>query len=304
MEKDNSTIRMTLPKGARKPTDEEIRDAKNYILRRSEASNLAQDRAGELILDAAEKLVSIAYKYDIPISQFQFDESVNEFMMEEVDAVMNALDEALYDEIGSYATMCTDDNDRMAELLAALYLLGHRNMNLRQTLHAYEWRTLRQAEALIAAYKAAGLPQTEAINKIKASLGNFSSSQELQAALRRPQDFAAPYIRNGGRSTFPDGSPNVRGVAVEGYNAIKFLFGAATAQIWMRNQLLDMQEDRTCIGYWQDRGSTYPCKICDDEVGFHELGDAENEPYPHWHCYCWRLPIYSDGSQGEIVTNN
>ena len=295
-----NTITMILPAGTRKPTQDEIKAAKQYILDRSDAADDAQYVAGVSIQEAAEQLVQIAYKYDIPVSRFSFDSEVNEDMMADVAEVMDDLEEDLMEDVRDAALSCTKDNERYLALLAILLTLGHRNMSLRDTVHAYAWRTLRQAEAIIAAMKAAGLSQSEARTKIKTEIQHFQVSPEFQAALKHPLDFAAPYIRNGGKATFPDGSPNVQGVPVNGYDAIKSIFGIAVAQIWMRNQLMDMQEDKRCIGYWQDRGSTYPCRMCDDEVGFHKLGDIENDPYPHCGCYCWRMPIY----RGDSMLND
>lgn len=300
----SNTIQIVLPKGARKPTDDEVKAAKQYILDRSDAADNAQYVAGVRIQEAAERLVEIAYRYDVPVSRFSFDSAVDENMMQEVSAVMDELEESLMEDVRDAALSCAEDNERHLALLSLLLALGHRDMSLRETVHAYTWRTLRQAEALIAAMKGAELSQAEARTKIKTAIQHFNVNPEFQSALKHPQDFAAPYIRNGGRATFPDGSPNVRGVPVNGYDAIKTIFGIAVAQIWMRNQLLDMQEDKNCIGYWQDRGSDFPCRHCDEEVGFHYLGNIEQDSYPHCGCYCWRMPIYADGGVGVVVTEN
>lgn len=296
--------REMLPRGVRKPTDEEVKEAKQYILDRSDAADRAQYVAGERIQDAAELLTEIAYKYDIPVTRFAFDGEVNADMMSEVTAVMDELEEDLMEDVRDASLSCTEDNERYLALLAILLSLGHRNMSLRDTVHAYAWRMLRQAEALIASMRAAGVSLTDARKRIRVAIRQFNVSKEFVEASRHPQDFAAPYIRNGGKATFPDGSPNVQGVPVNGYDAIRTIFGIAVAKIWMRNLLLDMQEDASCIGYWQDRGSNYPCRHCDDEVGFHELGDAEEEDFPHCGCMCWRVPLYSDGGTGNIIMNS
>ena len=305
--KPGNRIQIILPAGARKPTQDDIKAAKQYILDRSDAADEAQYVAGVSIQEAAEKLVEIAYRYDIPVSRFAFDSEVNEDMMGEVSEVMDDLEESLMEDVQDAALSCTKDNNRYIAMLAILLSLGHRNMSLRDTVHAYLWRTLRQAEALIASMKASNLTKTEARTKIKTAIQHVNVNSEFQTALKHPLDFAAPYIRNGGKATFPDGTPNVQGVPVNGYDAIKTIFGIAVAQIWMRNQLMDMQEDKTCIGYWQDRGSDFPCQMCEDEVGFHSLdeGAADEPPLIHPSCCCWRMPIYRQDSMlndDEFVT--
>lgn len=293
-----------LPSEARRPTDKEIREAKRYIIMRGDVAATAQEQAGELIQDAAEDLVRIAYRYNIPVDRFAFDDSVSEPMMEEVSAVMENLDEELMEEIEEDALSCTKDIERKDALLLFLLALGHRNHNFVDTLYAYEWRMLRQVEALVASYLSAGLSATEAVGCIRTDIISFNQSKTLLAALRHPNDYAAEYIRNGGKATFPDGSPNIQGVYVEGYNAIKFMFGTSIAQVWMHNQLLDMQSDNECIGYIQDRGSTYNCQTCDDEVGFHPLSDATKDEWPHPGCQCYRVPVYRNGEAGDMITSS
>lgn len=304
-------INIVLPHGVRKPTDEEIKAAKRYILDRSDAADNAQYLAGARIQETAERLVEIAYKYDIPVSRFSFDSGVNEDMMGEVSAAMDELEEDLMEDVRDAALSCTKDNDRYLALLAILLALGHRNMSLRDTVHAYTWRMLRQAEALIAAMKDVKLSQAEARTKIKTAIRHFNTNPELQSALKHPLDFAAPYIRNGGKATFPDGSPNVQGVPVNGYDAIKTIFGIAVAQIWMRNQLMDMQDSNVIIGFYQLRGSLYPCSICDEAAHYYRISDVSDEDptkhgdIVHCNCMCYRVPIFkADVATKEEMAEN
>lgn len=284
-------IELALSDGLRVPTEEDIKDAKRYVLLRSEMAKIAQEDASDIIMDAVDKLVAIAYKYNIPARDFQFDASVNEQMMEEVDSVMEELDYQLYDMLEADSTTCTVDGNRKLALIALLLTLGHRNMGLRETLYAYEWRMLRQVEAAIAALKAAGISKTEAMAKIKPSIGSLNTMPELVSARRFPQYFSAPYIKNGGRATYPDGTPNVQGVPVEGYNAIKFIYGTAVAQIWMKNRLMDMQDSEEIVGYYVLRGSEYPCALCDSYVGFHLKEEEDDYPPYHPNCCCYTVPV-------------
>lgn len=284
-------ITMKLPSDVRKPTEEDIREAKRYVLMRSEIAMSAQDAAGELIEQAAEALVEIGYRYDIPASDFQFDASVSPEMMEEVDAVMSELDETLYSLLEDNVLACTSDESRKLALIAILVLLGHRNMGIRNTLYAYEWRTLRQIEAAVAALKASGASRAEAVAKVKASIGSLNSMPEVVSARKFPQYFSAPYILNGGKATYPDGSPNVPGVAVEGYDAVRFIYGTAVAQIWMKNRLMDMRESEDIVGYYVLRGSEYPCALCDSYVGFHYKEYEDDFPPYHPNCCCYTVPV-------------
>ena len=285
------------------PTSEDIRKAKEFVLFRSETARMAQETAGDIIEDAAEKLVLIAYKYNIPAYRFTFDTSTNKRMMDEVNEVMDDMEDEIYSLIIHKGTAITADKDRKAALIALLVTLGHRNMTLRETIHAYSWRVLRQVEALVVSARNAGISRTEAAKLARTGLTSFAATKAFTDTQKERNKFAAPFIRNGGKTTFPDGSPNIQGVPKDGKEAIKNVVGTAVNMAWTRNQALDMVEDRRCIGYWQDRGSNLPCALCDSEVGFHDIYDGTDITsidYPHINCMCWRVPIYSNGEQGNI----
>lgn len=276
----------------RAPTQEELDEAKRYVLRRVEAANALRELAEQEILDATEELARISMRYDIEPQRFAFDSSVNEDMMDEVGAVMDELEETLMNDIQRYSTAPASNDSGLKYLLWGFILsLGHRNMGLRNTVHEYLWRTLRQTEALIVAAKAEGLSQIQTTALIRSSLSNFNGSRAYQQLMRYRHLYDAQYVNNGGKATFSDGTPNVQGVPVSGIAALLNVLKGAVDMAWTHAQALEMEQNGA-IGYWQARGSDYPCDPCDEEVGFHELGDMEYDEYPHPSCCCYRIPIY------------
>ncbi len=296
-------LEISQPQGTRPITDKDVQAAKQYILRREESARLAQSIAEDLIGEAAEQLVSIAYKYNISPTVFTFDSSINEQMMDEVNVIMDELDEELYLLLEESALSCTKDGSHHNALLLFLVLLGHRNMTLRQTLYAYEWRLLQQVGALSAAMKWLNVPETSARAKTRQALGSVNATPELRSAFKSRIEFSNPYIRSGGAATYPDGTANVQGVPNDGLNAIKNVINIAIASTWMRNLQNKMEENKEIVGYYQDRGSEYPCNACDEEVGYHSIeeGNPDESPMVHAHCRCWRCPVFADGSMGEMV---
>ena len=280
----------------RTPTQEELDRAKEFVLRRSEMATEMRQVATEEIAQAAEEIAQIAMRYDIPATQFAIDSSVNEEMMDEVTAVMEALEDSLAEEVLSYAIppIEGDENEGIRALLIAFLMsIGHRNLGLRETLHQYLWRSLRQTEAVIAAAKAAGRSSIDAARQAhSAIMGSFTTDRDYNAIRKYRHLYNAQYIRNGGQATFPDGTPNVSGVPVNGALAAARVLGAAVDRTWERYHTIEMEQNGA-IGYWQYRGSDYPCDICDEEVGFHPLGDMEYDDFPQPNCYCGRIPIYN-----------
>lgn len=275
----------------RKPTQEELDAAKRYVVRRSEAASALQDTAEDEILDAAVDIAQIAMRYDIDPQQFAFDSSVDETMMQEVGAVMDSLEESLMDHLEDYATAPARDEGSRYLLWGLVLALGHRNMGLRDTVHEYLWRTLRQTEALVVAAKQQELTQAQTTLLIRSSLANVQGSRAYQSLMRYRHLYNAPFVNSGGKATFSDGTPNVQGVATSGLTATLNVLKGAVDKAWTEAQTMEMQRDGAA-GYWQARGSDYPCDACDEEVGFHELGDIENDLFPHYNCLCLRIPIY------------
>lgn len=275
----------------REPTQEELDAARRYVIRRHEVAVAMRSRAEDLIEEAAADIARIALKYNIDATQFSFDSDVNEDMMREVTAVMDELEGTLLDELEEAATQpATTDGMKML-LLGLLLSLGHRDLGMRETLHQYLWRSLRQTEAIIAAQKAAGATATQTVAAVRSGIARPLSVASLQAAFRQAGRYRAPFISSGGKATYSDGAPNPQGVPVSGVQAVANTVATAVDTIWNRWQGMDMRLNGA-IGYYQLRGSGYPCDPCDEETGFHELGDIENDPLVHGGCLCYRVPIY------------
>ena len=282
------------------PTEEDVRKAKQYILRRSEVANELADLATDLLTDAAIKIVEIAYKYNFPGEVFTIGSSPEQ--QKEIAAVMDELEERLFAilEDRVLAGLTSDDDTtvlgasatRKAALLAFMLSLGHGNKNLRSTLYDYEWRFLYDLEAAIASLKLAGVSLPDAITKIRSHITSIYTMSEVQAAIRRTNNVMAEFLRTAGVPHNPDGSPNLQGVPREGFNAIINSIRITNDIVCGHNQLLNFIE-RGAVGYYQLRGSNYPCAICDEQVGFH-LGLIDADPLPHPRCVCIRIPIFEN----------
>ena len=78
------------------------------------------------------------------------------------------------------------------------------------------------------------------------------------------------------------------GRTVSSWTALSDLTEYAVAEGWMKHWEL---QAKACgaVGFFVMRGSSYPCNICDDEVGFHVEWD-KLPPY-HGHCKCFAVPV-------------
>lgn len=276
------------------PTNEDIQAAKRYILMREEYAVILGERIDDLLLIAADEIVSICYKYNVDPKRLVFSSSFNASMMEEIADAMDELEEAIYDLILEYSTRATNDTDRIKAVLPWLEDLGRGDNNLRDTLHGYLHKTMKDWEAAIAAMLFMGLLQGKAIERIIAYLHNIYGMPEVLTAMRRKFEFSATYIRLGGVQ------PGAVGISNNGSTNVVNMGKTTLQMTWMRIQGMEFK-DNGAIGYWQGRGSTFNCDICDDEVGFHDdINDIYDKPYPHPHCQCWRAPVYSKEQMEQL----
>lgn len=271
----------------RLPTQENITSAKQFILRRNDFARLLESKVDDCLEDAAQEIVSICYKYDVDPKEFSINSKYNEKMMEEIAEVMDELEADIMSLIYDYSLRVTDDEKHRNLLAAWIALLGRGNNNLQDTLDGYLYKTMKDWEAAIAALRFANVAMADAVTKVKSNLHSIYTMPEVTAAFKHADDFNATYIQShgvmaGGVGLSNNGSTNVTNMA------------RLTLQMaWMREQGIEFDESGAA-GYYQLRGSAYPCSVCDDEVGFHKgLEDLYTKPYPHPHCCCYRIPIFA-----------
>lgn len=268
----------------REPTEEEIRDAKDYVLRMSEYSDLLGDMVMDVLKDAAERIVLICYKYNIAPKDFKF--AANQQMQDEVYEVMDEVEEEIFDMIEEYSVRCTDDDDITPLLLAWLLTLGRKGRGFRATLVDKLRQFLYDLEAQIAAMKMAGYSSEKAVQRVIETLTSVYSSPEMRRAIMRPLDAASYYIQQGGNH------PGNVGQSSSGANNVINMAKTTLNMIWQK-ALFYIFKKRKAIGYYQLRGSSYNCDVCDSLVGFHKGLDGINEkPLVHPNCYCYRIPVY------------
>lgn len=271
----------------RLPTQEDITSAKQFILRRNDYARLLESKVDDCLEDAAQDIVSICYKYDVDPKEFAINSKYNEKMMDEIADVMDELEADIMSLIYDYSLRVTDDEKHRDLLAAWIALLGRGNNNLQDTLDGYLYKTMKDWEAAIAALRFANVAMADAVTKVKSNLHSIYTMPEVTAAFKHADDFNATYIQShgvmaGGVGLSNNGSTNVTNMA------------RLTLQMaWMREQGIEFDESGAA-GYYQLRGSAYPCSVCDDEVGFHKgLEDLYTKPYPHPHCCCYRIPIFA-----------
>lgn len=282
------------------PTNDDIKAAKQYILQREEYAQALEEKVDGELEDAAARIVAICYRYNVDPKQLVFSSSYNKDMMDEISNVMDEIEGEIYDQIFEYSTRATNDRSIMSALALWMVTLGRGNRNLRDTLDGYLFKFMKDIEASVAAYRFMGVSQTDAVTKIRSNLHNIYNQPEVLTAFRRRQDFNATYIRLGGVQ------PGAVGISNNGSTNVISMSRITLQMAWMRAQAMEWEEDDSISGYYQLRGSSYLCDICDKEVGFHpNIKEIYTKSYPHARCHCFRVPIRSkeelnDAKKGDF----
>lgn len=273
----------------RTPTQKELNDGKAYVRRRNDTALALTAVIGSLLEALAEDIIRLCYNDNTSGADFKITDDESRFA-EICDMMDEAMDEVM-GYIQEYSLKCTDSDMRSNMLLLYLLSLGRGNKNLANTLGTYMKRFLYDIEALIAAYKNAGYNMTTALTKAKTSLRNVYQQPEVKAAYKVP-NMRATYIASKGiHYDFETGKGTV-GLSANGATNVIYLAETTLNMVWMRSEALDYKQEGAA-GYYQFRGSNYPCQLCDSEVGFHVgIDNIVSDPYPHPHCMCYRIPIF------------
>lgn len=85
-----------------------------------------------------------------------------------------------------------------------------------------------------------------------------------------------------------------RGVPVSSLVDLQRMTRFAVGEGWMYYGWLDAREN-DAVGYYVERGSSYPCDICDSHVGtFYYINDDSNRPQYHLNCCCYIVYVYNE----------
>lgn len=253
------------------PTEDEIKEAKDFLLERLDAEHSMATNLKRIMEKAAEQIVAIAYKYNIPPENFSF--SFNPNLQREVDEVISGLVEEIIEDTDLLATYQAEEHED--EVLAFIHRETHGNtLDGRVTEYADKYK--RELGIGIIAALLLGKSRTEATSAIR---------ENLSSPFKNP--FIVEVLKNGAIIEIPNYG---RGHSNSMLNSLTKLTGHAIAEGWMHLLFL-LAVDGGAVGFVTFRGSTYPCNVCDEYAGVvHPLEDPM--PPLHLNCVCGAVFVY------------
>lgn len=253
------------------PTDDEIKEAKEFLIKRLDAEHSMAANLKKVMEKAAIRIVELSYKYNIPPENFSF--SYNTRLQNEIDDIISELTEEIIEDTDLLATYNAEEHEE--EVLAFIHRETHGN-TLDNRVRDYVEKYKNELEIGLIAALFMKKSRDEALAGI---LGNMDSPFKNPIIIDAIQNGAVIEIPNYGR-----------GHSNSMLTSLRKLTGHAVAEGWMHLLWL-VAIDGGSIGFVTFRGSSYPCNICDEYAGVvHPLEDPM--PPLHLNCVCGAVFVY------------
>ena len=217
--------------------------------------------------EAAERVVEILYSANIHPTVASYGDLPLRVQWD-IDEVVQWLKETIDD---YFVTLAIADHEENRNAILPFILGENRGSTFDERLTDYVGKYKNELLLLVGAGLLLGI-------------GKSALAKSIGDNLRQP--YANPMLKDGIEAPLTYG----RGKSNAMYNAIGSLTRNGIAGAWMKNQYINNRKDG-CIGWLVQRGSHFPCELCDSKVGFHT--DESDLPLYHSHCCCYAVPIYT-----------
>lgn len=247
-----------------RPTREQEREAKDYVLRRVRVELSAMADCKEAVREACMEIARVAAKYKISPKMFRF--SANPRLRKEVDKILEklrwAIEDAVEERIVPEETEDDDKTQIWTDMKGEVF-----GATFAQRLAAVSARFERETEERIAAGLWLGMDADE----MGQHLWNYADAP-----------WADPWLKGAvgaGLAALSGGRP--KGTSGD---SLSRLARTTIAMGWM-----SWWYKRGGRIFYVGRGSSYPCSLCDSKVGLH-YGTDDLPPY-HPNCKCWAVAL-------------
>lgn len=250
----------------RQPSEADIETAKAYLRQRLDAERSMSYNLSIVMREAAERIVEILYSANIHPTVASYGDLPLRVQWD-IDEVVQWLKETIDD---YFVTLAIADHEENRNTILPFILGENHGANFDERLTDYVGKYKNELLLLVGAGLLLGI-------------GKSALAKSIGDNLRQP--YANPMLKDGIEAPLTYG----RGKSNAMYNAIGSLTRNGIAGAWMKNFYIETRKNG-CIGWLVQRGSSYPCEICQAYVGLQT--SEENLPPFHLNCVCYAVPIY------------
>lgn len=183
--------------------------------------------------------------------------------------------------------LAMDEHDRREEVLA--YMSSERNGETLQERVRKRARTF--FDEVVMVYTAGKLLGKNMNDVLTCIVNNMKDPWESNIVKEAREKIAAGKAA----SDYDFEKPHYgRGVEADSFGSLETILIYAIGDAWMWWGY-EYAKSRGALGYYIERGSSYPCDICDSHCGiFFPISDKSNLPQFHAHCCCCVVYSYVD----------
>lgn len=250
----------------KQPTVADIEAAKAYLRQRLECEHAMTTLLENAMKEAAEKIVDICYSAGVNPQSFRYSDLPVRVQFD-IDEVIQRLQEAIDD---YFLTLAIADHEENRDLILPFILGENHGQTFDERLNGYCDKYRDELMLLIGAGLLLGIGKSALVKSIGENLKHPYDNQLLADGIEVPLTYG-------------------RGRTNSMFTALSDLTRFGIAEAWMKNQYINNRKDG-CAGWYVQRGSSYPCPLCDSMVGFHT--DESELPLYHSHCCCIAIPLY------------
>lgn len=249
------------------PSESDIGAAKAYLLQRLDAERSMSYNLEIVMREAAERIVEILYSAKNTPAVGSY-ENLPPTVQMQVDEVVEWLKETIDD---YFLTLAIADHEENRDSIPPIVLGENHGQTFEERLSDYCEKYRNELMLLIGAGLSLGIAKSALAKSIGENLKHPYANQLLTDGIAVPL-------------TYGRGRTNSMFTALSGLTK----YGIESA--WMRHWELKTEVDGA-IGWFVQRGSSYPCPQCDDNCGFHYINEGTQLPQ-HLSCCCIATPIY------------
>lgn len=249
-----------------RPKESDIIKAKEYLKERLSAERSMQNNLEYVMREAAERVVEICYNAKIDPAVASWDKLPSKVQIE-IEEVVQWLKETIDD---YFLTLAIYDHEENKDKIMPFVLGVNHGQTFNERLSDYCAKYRDELLLLVGAGLFLGI-------------GEMALAKSIGSHLKQP--YKNPDLVDGIAAEITYG----RGKYNSMFNNINRLCCFGISSAWMRNQYIEDKE-KGCIGWLVQRGSSYPCSLCDERVGFH----TEDDYLPPFHanCCCYAVPVF------------
>jgi hypothetical protein len=253
---------------SKKPKQDAIDTAKAYVLARLALQRNIVSAVRQIVGRLVDGAVQYAFTHKLTAVKIlrhkhpKFRSYLITTIHQLLALIRQQIEEYVYED-------CTEDEQDELEQIVFGEVAG---LTFDERINIYADRLAREMEIMIAAELFARAAQDDATKDIKATLDHPYLNEVVKEAMREGLPIVIPSYG--------------RGVSTSMTTAISTLASYTVARGVMRKLYL---ANDNAFGWYVMRGSSYPCTMCDNEVGWHH--DTSDLPPYHPNCCCIAIPV-------------